>query len=159
MAKILIVYYSKTGNTAKMARIVAKGAEKEGGIDVEVRPIEKTTAEDLLEPEAILIGSPTYYGTMSWQIKKLLDESVKYHGKLEGKIGGAFSSAGGVGGGSETTVMNIIKAQLIHGMIVSGTPSGDHYGPVAVGAPDKRSEGNCLRLGERTAKLVKRLFP
>lgn len=159
MAKILIVYYSKTGNTEKMAKIVGKGAEKEGGVDIELKPVEKTTVEDLLKAEGILIGSPTYYGTISWHIKKLLDESVKYHGRLEGKVGGAFSSAGGVGGGNETTVMNIIKAQLIHGMIVSGTPSGDHYGPVAVGSPDKRSEGNCLHLGEQTAKLVKRLFP
>ena len=144
MAQILIIYYSKSGNTEKMAEIVRRGVEEEGGVEVVLKRVEETTAEDLLEPEGILIGSPTYYGTMSWQVKKLFDESVEYHGKLEGKVGGAFSSAGGVGGGNETTVMNIVKALLIHGMIVPGNSVGDHYGPVAVGAPDSRSETNCL---------------
>ena len=127
-------------------------------MEVESKKVEDTGVKELLEPEGILIGSPTYYGTMAWQVKKLLDESVKYHGRLAGKVGGAFSSAGGVGGGNETTVMNILKALLIHGMIIPGSSSGDHYGPVAVGSPDSRSEENCLALGRRTAVLVKRLF-
>ena len=158
MVKILIVYYSKTGNTGQMAEFVRKGVEKEGGVRVELKRVEESGIEDLLDSEGILMGSPTYYGTMSWQIKKLLDESVKYHGKLEGKVGGAFSSAGGIGGGNETTVMNIIKVLLIHGMIIPGNPKGDHYGPVAVGSPDGRSEENCMELGARTARLVKKLF-
>jgi len=158
MAKILILYYSGTGNTAKMAEMVHRGVEEEGGVEVGLKKAEDTRLEDLLEPEGILVGSPTYYGTMAWQVKKLLDESVKYHGRLAGKVGGAFSSAGGMGGGNETTIMNILKALLIHGMIIPGTPSGDHYGPVAVGSPDGRSEENCLALGRRTAALVKRLF-
>ena len=159
MAKILIIYYSKSGNTARMAEFVKEGVQEAGGVAVELKRGEDTGIDDLLEPEGLLVGSPTYYGTMSWHVKKLLDESVAYHGKLKGKVGGAFSSAGGVGGGNETTVMNIIKALLIHGMIIEGTPSGDHYGPVAVGSPDKRSKENCIALGCRTAELVKKLFP
>ena len=157
MASILIVYYSKSGNTQKMADIVKRGVEEEGGVDVELKNVESASIKDLLEPAAILIGSPTYYGTMAWPIKKLLDDSVEYHGRLEGKVGGAFSSAGGIGGGNETTIMDIIKALLIHGMVIPGNYKGDHYGPVAVGSPDERSEGNCLQLGQRTAKLVKKL--
>lgn len=159
MAKVLVVCYSRSGNTEKMAQIVRQGVEDEGGVDVELKQVESTSIEDLLEPDAILIGSPTYYGTMAWPIKKLLDDSVKYHGRLEGKVGGAFSSSGGIGGGNETTIMDIIKALLIHGMVIPGSHTGDHYGPVAVGSPDERSEGNCLRLGQRTAKLVKKLSP
>ena len=159
MAKILIVYYSKSGNTAKMAEFVGEGVQEAGGAEVELKRVEDTGIDDLLEPEGILMGSPTYYGTMSWHVKKLLDDSVAHHGKLRGKVGGAFSSAGGVGGGNETTVMDIIKALFIHGMIIQGTPSGDHYGPVAVGSPDERSKGNCLELGRRAAVLVKKLFP
>ena len=158
MAKILIVYYSKTGNTEKMAELVKEGVQEEGGVEVELKRAEDTGIDDLLEPEGLLIGSPTYYGTMSWHVKKLLDESVAHHGKLKGKVGGAFSSAGGVGGGNETTVMDIIKALFIHGMVIQGTPSGDHYGPVAVGSPDSRSKENCIALGQRAAQLVKKLF-
>ena len=153
MAKVLIVYYSSTGNTAKMAQAVAEGVKQEG-MDVEVKKVEKTKAEDLLEPEGIIIGSPTYYGGPAAKIKELLDESVKFHGKLEGKIGGAFSSSANIGGGNETTIMDIIKAFLIHGMIVQGTSEGDHYGPVAIGAPDKRAIAQCKRLGQRVARLA-----
>ena len=113
--------------------------------------------EELLDVEAIIVGSPTYFGSMAWEIKKLLDESIKYHRKLDGKVGAAFSSSGGIGGGNETTIMDILKALLIHGMIIQGNPSGDHYGSVAVGSPDERAKNACIQLGERVAKLLKRV--
>jgi NAD(P)H dehydrogenase (quinone) len=98
-----------------------------------------------------------YYGTMAAELKKLIDESVKHHGKLVGKVGGAFASSGGPGGGNETTVLDILKAQLVHGMIVQGDSGGDHYGPIAVGAPDERSRKECRKLGKRAAELAVRL--
>jgi len=156
MAKVLVVYYSRSGNTEAMARLIAEGAKAEG-IEVECKKVEDTTIDDLLAVDGIVMGSPTYYGTMAAEIKKLLDDSVKYHGKLEGKVGAAFSSSGGVGGGNETTVMDITRALIIHGMIVQGEPSGDHYGPVAVGKPDERSSKECKKRGARVARLVKRL--
>ncbi len=156
MAKVLVVYYSRSGNTEAMARLVTEGVESEG-VEVECKKVEDTTIDDLLTVDGIVIGSPTYYGTMAAEIKKLLDDSIKYHGKLEGKVGAAFSSSGGVGGGNETTVMDIIRALMIHGMIVQGEPSGDHYGPVAVGKPDDRSSKECKKRGARVARLVKRL--
>ena len=157
MKKALIVYYSQSGNTKQMAKTVCEGLDEEGGVDVDLRSVDRVSIEDLLQVDAILIGSPTYYGTMAWQIKKLLDESVKYHGKLEGKVGAAFSSSAQVGGGNETTIMDILKAMLIHGMIVQGNPSVDHYGPVAIDAPDERAKKNCVQLGQRVARLLYRL--
>lgn len=157
MVKVLVVYYSSTGNTAKMAQAVAEGVRKEG-VEVEVKKVEETKPEDLLRPEGIIIGSPTYYGSPAAEIKKLVDESVRFHGELEGKVGGAFSSSANIGGGNETTIMDIIKAFLIHGMIVQGTSEGDHYGPVAIGAPDKRAIAQCKKLGERVARLVRRIL-
>ncbi len=156
MAKVLIVYYSRSGHTEAMANLVAEGVKSEG-VEVECKKVENTTIDDLLSADGIILGSPTYYGTMSAEIKKLLDDSVKYHGKLDGKVGAAFSSSGGIGGGNETTVLDMIKALLIHGMIVQGDPSGDHYGPVAVGKPDDRSARECKRRGARVAKLLKQL--
>jgi NAD(P)H dehydrogenase (quinone) len=88
----------------------------------------------------LIIDSPTYYGTMVAEIKKLFDESVSYHGYQEGKIGGAFSSAANIGGGNETTILDILHAMLIHGMIIQGTSNGDLYCPVSIGSPDKRVE-------------------
>lgn len=154
MAKILVCYYSRSGNTEHMARVVADGAAKADGADVDVKPVSDLSAKDLLAYDAIVMGSPTYYGTMAAELKKLIDESVAFHGKLSGKVGGAFSSSANVGGGNETTVMDIIKALLIHGMVVRGTHDGDHYGPVAIGDPDERSKANCLAYGKLVAELA-----
>jgi len=156
MPNVLIVYYSRSGNTEAMAKLVAEGIESEG-VDVECQKVQDTSIDDLLTYDGIILGSPTYYGTMAAEIKKLLDDSVKYHGMLEDKVGGAFSSSGGVGGGNETTVLDMLRALLIHGMIIQGNPGGDHYGPVAIGKPDDRSARQCERYGQIVAKLVKQM--
>ncbi len=156
MAKALVIYYSRTGNTKKMAELVAEGINKEG-VQAVLKDVKDTDADELLKYGALVIGSPTYYGTMSAEIKKLLDDSVKFHGKLEGKVGAAFASSANVAGGNETTILDILNAMLIHGMIIQGDPQGDHYGPVAIGAPDARSAKECLRLGSRVAKLVRKI--
>jgi NAD(P)H dehydrogenase (quinone) len=156
MAKALVIYYSRSGNTKKMAKSVIKGIKKEG-MKASLKDIKNVDARELLKYDAIVIGSPTYYGTMAAEIKKLLDDSVKFHGKLEGKIGAAFASSANIGGGNETTVLDILNAMLIHGMIVQGDPQGNHYGAVAIGSPNARATKQCIRLGSRVAKLVKRL--
>ena len=157
MARVLVVYYSRSGNTKRMAEEVAAAAREVEGAEVDLRPVDQVTPEDLLDQDALIMGSPVYYGTMAADLKGLIDKSVKYHGKLTGKVGGAFASSGGPGGGNETTVLDILKALLIHGMIVQGDPKGDHYGPIAVGAPDERSQGECQRMGRRVAQLAVKL--
>jgi NAD(P)H dehydrogenase (quinone) len=157
MPKILIIYYSRTGNTEKMANLISEGVLSEG-VDIELKRVENTTVEDLLSSDGIIIGSPTYYGTMSAEVKKLIDDSVSHHGSLEGKVGAAFSSSANIGGGNETTVLSILEAMLIHGMVIQGDSKGDHYGPVSINYPDQRSSAICKKLGVRTAKLVKKLF-
>ncbi|MFQ3548596.1 MAG: flavodoxin family protein [Armatimonadota bacterium] len=156
MPKVLITYYSRSGNTEKMARLIEIGV-KNRGVEVDVEPVTAIDPEKLLEYDGIIIGSPTYYGSMAWEVKKLLDESVKYHGRLDGKVGGAFSSAANIGGGNETTVCDILNAMLIHGMIIQGDPQGDHYGRISINAPDERVEKQCIRMGERIAALVAKL--
>jgi NAD(P)H dehydrogenase (quinone) len=156
MAKLLVVYYSRSGNTKAMAELIAEGAQS-AGADVELKTVGDTTVEHLLAADAIIMGSPTYYGTMAAEMKKLFDESVARHGKLDGKVGGAFTSSANIGGGNETTILDILKAMLIHGMVLKGDPQGDHYGPVAIGMPDKRSRDQCVRYGRRIAELTARL--
>jgi len=157
MAKALIVYYSRTGNTKRMAELVKQGMDS-AGVEVDLRKVDEVKPEDLLGYDAIVMGSPTYYGNMAKECKELLDESVKFHGKLDGKVGGAFSSAANIGGGNETTIVAILQAFLIHGMIIQGDAKGDHYGPVSISAPDERAEKECVRYGERIGRLTRKLF-
>jgi NAD(P)H dehydrogenase (quinone) len=156
MARVLISYFSATGNTKKMAELIAEGAKKAGG-DVTLKSIEETSPDELLDCDAVIMGSPTYYGAPAAELRRLFDESVKYHGQLEGKVGAAFASSANIGGGNETTVLAILQSMLIHGMVVQGNSKGDHYGPVSVNAPDTRVEKQCRELGRRTAELAAKL--
>lgn len=157
MPKVLVVYYSRSGNTEKMAQAVAEGAREVSGVEVEVKPVERTSTADLMSADGIVMGSPVYFGSVAAELKALIDKSVDHYGKFTGKVGGAFASSGAIGGGTETTVLDILKAMLIHGMIVQGTTEGAHYGAVAFGAPDERGCKDCRGLGRRVAQLVARL--
>ncbi len=156
MPTVLIVYYSKSGNTEEMAKFIEAGVKSEGVKTVRKR-VNRTTLKDLLIADGIILGSPTYYGTMAAEMKALVDKSVQHHGKLEGKVGAAFSSCGGLGGGVETTVLDMVKALLIHGMVIQGDPWGSHYGTVSIGKPNAAVKKECKKLGEKVARLVKRL--
>ncbi len=156
MPKAIIIYYSRGGNTKKMAQLIAEGMSKES-VEATIKDVSDVVVDELLDYDAIVIGSPTYYGSMAFPIKKLFDDSVKFHSKLEGKVGAAFASSANVGGGNETTILDILNAMLIHGMIIQGDSQGDHYGPVAIGVPDARANKECLRMGSRIAKLTKKI--
>jgi len=157
VARVLVVYDSKTGHTEKMAYAVAEGAKRVRGVNVEVKKVDQTRIKDLLDADGIIIGSPTYYGQMSAKLKALIDKSVKIHGKLKGKVGAAFTSSGGTASGAETTLLSILQAMLIHGMVIQGRPNDKHYGAAAVGSPNKTELKLCRELGKRTASLVMKL--
>jgi NAD(P)H dehydrogenase (quinone) len=156
MTKVLVVYHSRSGNTAKMAEAVAEGA-KNGGADVGLKKVDEATLEDLTGADGVVFGAPTYFGTLSGEMKSFIDRSVRIRGKLENKVGAAFTSSGSLSGGNETTLISMIEAMLIHGMIIVGDPieTGGHYGAVAVGAPDAEALNACRKLGERVAKFAK----
>jgi len=157
MAKILVVYDSKTGNTEKMASAIARGARQVRGVKVCVKKVEKATLEDLQASDGIILGSPTYYGGMSGKLKEFIDKSVRIHGKLEGKVGAAFTSSGGTASGAETTMLSILQVMLVHGMIVQGRSDDKHYGAATVGTPHEKDIEICKALGKKVANLVTRL--
>ncbi len=157
MAKILIIYYSRTGHTREMAEAVAVGA-KGAGAETTICDVQNCSMDQLLEYDGIIAGSPTYYGLAAAPLKEFFDRSIVHHGKLEGKVGGAFSSAGILGGGSETTVLSILQIFLVHGMIVQGQARGNHYGAVAIRSPDEKAIEQCRQLGKRVGKLALQLF-
>ncbi|MBU0734252.1 MAG: flavodoxin family protein [Proteobacteria bacterium] len=156
MPKILIIYQSRTGNTAAMAEAVEEGVRK-AGVEVVRKKIEDTNVDDLLEPEGIIIGSPTYFAATTAEVKRLIDDSIKHYKNLEGKVGAAFVSAGGLGGGGETAILDILRAFLVHGMIVPGFVSGGHYGPLSIGSPDEDRKKVCVEFGSKVADIVKKL--
>jgi len=157
MATGLVLYYSRSGNTKAMAKTIAAAMDK-AGVPTQCKSVTDTKVDELVAADVIVIGSPTYYGRAAAPIGTLLDESVSKHGKLDGKLGAAFSSSANIGGGNETTICDILHAMLIHGMIIQGDPQGDHYGPVSIGKPDDRVTGQCTRRGQRLAELAKKLF-
>ena len=154
--KILIVYDSRTGNTEKMAFSVKEGVESTD-VEVDLKKIDEASIDDLPHVEGLIIGSPVYYGLPTAEIKQFLDESIKYHGKLDGKVGGAFSSSGGTHSGAETTITALNEALMIHGFILQGTSGRNHYGAASVGEPDDSDLETCKKMGERLGNLVKKI--
>ncbi len=158
MPTVLVVYFSKTGNTEEMAKAVEEGLRSEA-VDVVRKKVSRALPKDLVGADGVILGSPTYYGNMSSEMKAFLDRTVSLHGKLDGKVGGAFACGGVLGGGVEATAMALTQALLIHGMIVQGDPWGSHYGTVSIGKPTVAVKRECRKLGERVARLLKRLAP
>jgi len=154
--KVIVIYYSRTGNTQAMAELIAEGVRKRD-VEVTVKSVNDIDLGELLEYDGIVVGSPVYYGSMAAELKKMFDDSVRFHGKLDGLVGGAFATSANIGGGNETTIMSIVEALLIHGMIVPGVVKGDHYGPVSIDAPDQRVKDQCIAYGEKISNLVLRL--
>jgi NAD(P)H dehydrogenase (quinone) len=160
MKQVLVLYYSRTGNTRKLAEAVCQGVESVEGLSCLLRSTEEVTREDFLESAGIIAGSPVYFGTMASELKKIFDDFVGIRKKTENKVGAAFATGGDASGGKETTLISIIQAMLIYGMIIVGDPmsASGHYGVACVGAPDAGAKHNAEKLGARVAALASRLL-
>jgi len=158
MPNVLIVYFSHGGNTRLMAEALAQGLQ-EKGVAASLKTVSEATAEDLARADGVLLGSPCYFGGMAADMKRFVDDSIKLFGKgeLVGKPGGAFCSTGGIGGGGETTIISLLTAMLIHGMVIQGLRKGGHFGPLAIGQPDERVMNECRAYADQFAGLVKKL--
>jgi NAD(P)H dehydrogenase (quinone) len=170
MAKILVLYYSAYGHIETMANAVAEGARGEGAhVDIkrvpELVPEEVARAShfklnqpapvanpaDLVNYDAIIVGTGTRYGRMTSQMANFWDQTggLWAQGKLIGKVGAAFTSTGSQHGGQEMTLFSIITNLLHQGMIIVGLPysfqgqlrldevtGGSPYGATTIAAPD-----------------------
>lgn len=155
---ILVLYYSRGGNTKKLAEAVAAGVESAGASAV-LRSTGEVTKEDFLDASGVIAGSPVYFGVMAWELKKIFDEFVGTRRKMENKVGAAFATGGHHTGGKETTIMSILQCMLIYGMIVVGDPmsASGHYGVACLGQPDDSASDDAMKLGARVAELCKKL--
>lgn len=119
---VLIAYHSETGNTEAMANAVAEGARTVDEVIVTLKPVSEVTASDLLDADAIIVGSPVYNANVSPEISAFM-ASWPFEGEpLKDKIGAAFVSAGGISAGEEIVQMNILQSMLVFGMVVVGGP-------------------------------------
>jgi NAD(P)H dehydrogenase (quinone) len=162
MGKILVLFHSKSGNTARMAAEIAEGARRIPGSDVRVRPVADATADDVRWCDGLALGSPTNMGTVAWEMKRFWDETMSGDwGKLDGRIGCAFSSEGGWGGGAELTCLSLHTILMNYGFLVFGITDYVahqftlHYGATLAGEPrEAREIEACRRLGQRLAEWV-----
>jgi NAD(P)H dehydrogenase (quinone) len=166
MGNILVLYDSSSGNTRKMAEYVFQGANSTGRNNVKLLFIDQATAEDIKWCDGIAVGSPTNMGLLSWKMKKFWDDCGKeLWGKIDGKIGCAFSAEGGWGGGAEITCMSILIVLVNYGFLVFGATDYVaekytlHYGATNPGPPDSQAAKDaCMRIGIKLDTWVDKYF-
>jgi NAD(P)H dehydrogenase (quinone) len=156
--QVLILYYSKGGNTRKLAEAIAKGVESEGATAL-IKSTKEVSKGDFEKSAGIIAGSPVYFGVMAAQLKQIFDDYVGLRRKMENKIGAAFATGGHHTGGKETTMFSIIQCMMIYGMIIVGDPldASGHYGVGCVGAPDESANADGFKLGARVARVCEKV--
>jgi NAD(P)H dehydrogenase (quinone) len=160
--KVLVAYFSRTGNTAKMAQGVAEGAKAVPRTIVELKPVGQVTAQDLFSADALIVGSPVYWSNMAGEVKSFFDDWQLKFGvfpdfKMRNKIGAAFATGGQVSSGKEVTMLTILAAMLGNQMIVVG--GGGAFGASATtegDSPgiDKQEWTAATELGRRVAEVT-----
>jgi NAD(P)H dehydrogenase (quinone) len=171
LVRVLVAYDSLTGNTEKMAQGVEAGAKQVPGVVVVMKPVDKVTKEDLEKADGIILGCPTYYGTIPGRMKAVIDDwSWKLKVDFTDKVGGAFSTGGGQAGGKEFVLLSLVMFMLNNRMVVAGPlyqneKTGSVWGEVGAAAmtgPLDTGVGegeldSARRLGERVARLAVKL--
>jgi NAD(P)H dehydrogenase (quinone) len=142
-AEILVVYYSRTGNVARLARQVCRGIESVAGATARLRSVPPVTAEnerplrnvpedgapwatleDVAACDGLILGSPTRFGNMAAPLKYFIDQtgSLWAQGTLAGKPAAAFTSTQSMHGGQESTLLSMMLPLMHHGMVFVGVP-------------------------------------
>jgi NAD(P)H dehydrogenase (quinone) len=169
--RVLVAYYTRTGNTEKFAQGVAEGVNRVPGAAAVVKRVEDVTKEDLEAADAIALGCPTYFANMPGKMKIVIDDwNWKWKVDFTDKVGGAFSTGGGQTGGKEFTVVSLLMFMLNNRMVVAGPLYQDaegediwgEAGAAAMTGPLDPGVGpaeleQAGRLGERLARLAKKL--
>jgi NAD(P)H dehydrogenase (quinone) len=201
--KVLVVYYSRYGHVLQLAQSVVDGVKSVAGVEAVLRRVQEfedierelarhehalavwnrqqdipvCTLDDLKEADGIIFGTPTRYGNMTAQMKRLFDGTVKLwlEGAFEGKPAGVFTSTATTHGGQETTCLTMMVPLLHLGFIIVGVPystpgllhtegrGGTPYGATTVAGPgndlDPAPEDLAIAraLGRRVAEVTQKL--
>jgi len=154
MINIAIIYHSETGNTERMAQMVAEGCRSVEGTEVKLTSLDEVDSEYLAKCYAVILGCPNYEGSCSWQMKKFLDGP---EAKLAGKLGGVFVTQNWPGGGGGSFAeMTMIAGMLVRGMLIysGGITVGYppvHFGAVACKTPQGIDQERAVKLGQNIA--------
>ena len=180
MSHILILYYSRYGNTKAMAGKIAEGVEKNGR-EARVRTVPAVSPncevsepdipseghiycsqEDLKECSGLILGSPTRFGNMAAPLKYFLDSTgdIWLNGNLIGKPAAVFTSTGSLHGGQETTLLSMMLPLMHHGMVLAGLPYSEKAlhtttsGGTPYGASHQAGDGSLGLSAEETELCV-----
>lgn len=159
MPYILVIYTTLRGRTGEMVAPICAGIHG-GGMEARARAVEEVTWEEMQAADGIVVGNPTRFGGVDWQIKRLFDVVAiqGYPGPLTGKVGGAFTAGGRPGSGAELALMATLHILLNHGMVIQGNAFSAHYGPVYLRETSEATmQEECRTWGRLWAQLVKRL--
>lgn len=159
--KISILYHSQTGHTKEMAEIIAEGAREVKDTQVRLFSLADVDVDYVNESDAVLFGTPTYYASTCWQLKKWFDESKNF--QLAGKLGAVFATANYAQGGADIAVQTILGHMLVKGMLVfsGGSSYGQpyiHLGAVALKENFEASKPMFRVFGTRVAQKAAELF-
>jgi NAD(P)H dehydrogenase (quinone) len=171
-ARVLVAYYSRSGNTEKMAGGVMEGVRRVPGVAAVLKKLDQVTKDDLRGADAIILGCPTYYANVPGQVKVIIDEWAWHWGvDFTDKLGGAFSTGGGQVGGKEHVITSLLLYMLSNRMVVAGPLYEDTRGnggiwgepgaaamtgPLDLGVSQQELDA-AIRLGERIARLAKKV--
>lgn len=162
--KVSIVYVSQTGNTEAAAEYIQDGIlAKYPFIQVKLMDIRENEVdmEFLEQSDAVIFGTPVYFTSMSWELKKWFDQSFKID--LSGKLGAAFVTAQSPTGGTDTAIMEILRHMLLKRMLVfsgSGQKTAHNFqiGAVGMARDLEQCSGQFEAFGECVAQTVVKLF-
>lgn len=162
--KISIIYVSQTGSTEEAAEYIQDGIlAKYPFIQVKLMNIRENEMdmEFLVQSQAVIFGTPVYFSSMSWELKKWFDHSFRID--LKGKLGAAFVTAQSPTGGVDTAVMEVLRHMLVKGMLIfSGTGQDPEHkfqiGAVGIGKNIQQSGGQFEKFGECVARTAVDLF-
>lgn len=166
-ATVLLLFDSRGGLTEQLAQSVAEGVRAVTGAELRYRRLDEAEQGELLEADALIIGSPNWSG-MTGKLKDWFDYSgdLWETGELAGKPGGCFTAGWSRSGGIEATLLQLIHLLLSHGMLVVGLPwtdvmrrAGSYYGATAHGEVTDEDRAQARALGRRVAEAALRLKP
>jgi NAD(P)H dehydrogenase (quinone) len=167
-ARILVVYYSRTGNTEQMARGVIEGTKRVPRVVTMLKKVSEVSKEDLDAADGIVLGCPTYFANLPGEMKAIIDNwNWKMKVDFTDKVGGAFTTAGGHMGGQGHVVVSLLLFMLNNRMVVAGplyrneltgsiwgeSGAAAITGPLDPGVGEGELDG-ARRLGERVARLT-----
>lgn len=180
MIKILVLYYSRHGNVAEMARLIARGIERVEGCEAVLRTVPNVSAEceavaeripaegavyasldDLANCNGLALGSPVHFGNMAAPLKYFLDStsSLWLSGQLSGKPASVFTASASLHGGQESTLISMMLPLMHHGMLLLGLPYSEadlistKTGGTPYGASHVAGSDNAQAISEEEKRL------